>query len=434
LSRLPSHDGFEILKVLPSSTGHINILVKEAIGERDGNDEKKRKDSMSTKMSVSSLVSTTKKSETKDKEVDSPKHKFTVSMVPASFDKKAYELYKEYQRVVHSDDHNTPSSYTNFLCSSPLTSAPRTGPVLPESEDARYAPLIASARASTRLSWKNGEGSGAGLPLLSPVAEGRSEPINREVEVEEDPTLRFDFNPALDGSDLRHGYGSFHLHYKIDGSLVAVGVVDVLPLCLSSVYLYYNPHLPKLELGKLTALYEIQWVQQANKIAPRFQYWYAGLYVHSCPKMLYKRQFEPSELLCPISRQWVFFSKSVIDKLDKEKVPLLSTADEESKAESAEEVKGIIDACLKRTEMATKIEAVSAAACSVKIPLLISNYNGMWEPTVWRDLALKLNIPEGSRDSIKQEGQKALFALSERIGPDLMKRVIVSPSFLRTRR
>jgi hypothetical protein len=246
--------------------------------------------------------------------------------------------------------------------------------------------------------------------------------------------LQFTFDPERDGSDLRFGYGSFHLHYKIDTVLVAVGVVDVLPLCLSSVYLFYNPHLPRLELGKLTALYEIQWVQHVSRIAPRLQYWYAGLYVHSCPKMVYKRQFEPSELLCPISRQWTQITLHVIHKLDNEKVPLLITANDEAVSKSKEETESIIYTCLKRTEMLLKVEAASAAACSLKMPLLIGNVNGQWDPCVWRDLIIQLNIPEKSRDVMKSEGQKALFLLAERIGPELMKRMIISPSFLRSRR
>lgn len=453
LSSLSSHEGiksgdFEILKILPSTSGHINILVKESVKEptlvkKEVKDNNTRKSNGSTKgvktsgssyggdednlMDSSSTSSSTVKTG----------HKFTVTMVPATFNKVAYELYKEYQRVVHSDTRNTPDSYTDFLCSSPLIPLPRTGPVLLESEDAKYDPLIASARASIRSSWKNGEGSGAGLPLLSSIVKGgidngvKDNIVEREEE--EDSTLRFVFNPALDGSDLRNGYGSFHLHYKIDNVLVAVGVVDILPLCLSSVYLFYNPHLPRLELGKLTALYEIQWVQQVSKFAPRLSYWYAGLYVHKCPKMLYKRQFEPSELLCPISRKWTYITKAVLDKLDKEKVPLIATAEEETKAKTIEEVNEIVDACMKRSEALIKLEAGSAAACSIKIPMLVNDFNGMWEPSVWRDLFLELRVPEGAKVSLKQAGQKALFALSERIGPDLMKRVVVSPTFLRMR-
>lgn len=48
------------------------------------------------------------------------------------------------------------------------------------------------------------------------------------------------------------------------GKLVAVGVVDVLPRCLSSVYLFWDPACAHLAPGKLTALKEIEWVQQVR--------------------------------------------------------------------------------------------------------------------------------------------------------------------------
>lgn len=94
---------------------------------------------------------------------------------------------------------------------------------------------------------------------------------------------------AQHGADLRFGYGAFHQLYRIDGKLVAVGVVDVLPNCLSSVYVFYDPELSKtLELGKLTALWEIAWVQRAMAVSPRLRHYYLGYYVRSCPKMRYK--------------------------------------------------------------------------------------------------------------------------------------------------
>lgn len=43
---------------------------------------------------------------------------------------------------------------------------------------------------------------------------------------------------------------------------MAVGVVDVLPRCLSSVYLFWDADFAHLAPGKLTALKEIEWVQQ----------------------------------------------------------------------------------------------------------------------------------------------------------------------------
>lgn len=57
------------------------------------------------------------------------------------------------------------------------------------------------------------------------------------------------------------------------GELVAVGVVDVLPRCLSSAYLFWDPDWASLGLGKLTALKEIAWVQAASARCPSLR-WY----------------------------------------------------------------------------------------------------------------------------------------------------------------
>jgi arginine-tRNA-protein transferase len=35
--------------------------------------------------------------------------------------------------------------------------------------------------------------------------------------------------------------GSYHMIHRIDGEILAVGVLDFTPNVLSSVYLYYNP-------------------------------------------------------------------------------------------------------------------------------------------------------------------------------------------------
>lgn len=65
------------------------------------------------------------------------------------------------------------------------------------------------------------------------------------------------------------GYGSFHQQYWLDGVLVAVGVIDVLPACLSSKYLFWNLDYAPLAAGKYSALREIQWVQVREIPGPR---------------------------------------------------------------------------------------------------------------------------------------------------------------------
>lgn len=79
----------------------------------------------------------------------------------------------------------------------------------------------------------------------------------------------------------------------------------MLPSCLSSVYCFYDPEYRQLSLGKVTALWEIKWVQEAIKYRPDLKYYYLGFYIHTCPKMRYKGSYEPSELLCPVTMRWV---------------------------------------------------------------------------------------------------------------------------------
>ncbi|CAN0096542.1 unnamed protein product [Lampetra planeri] len=108
---------------------------------------------------------------------------------------------------------------------------------------------------------------------------------------------------AADGPDV--GYGSFHQQYWVDGRLIAVGVLDILPRCLSSVYLYYDPDFAFLSMGIYSALREVAFTRQLYTQAPALRYYYMGFYIHSCPKMRYKAQYGPADLLCPETYSWI---------------------------------------------------------------------------------------------------------------------------------
>ncbi|CAH2054088.1 unnamed protein product [Thlaspi arvense] len=112
------------------------------------------------------------------------------------------------------------------------------------------------------------------------------------------------------------GFGSFHQQYRVDGRLVAVGVIDILPKCLSSKYLFWDPDFASLSLGNYSALQEIDWVRQNQAHCSTLEYYYLGYYIHSCNKMRYKAAYRPSELLCPLRYQWVPFetAKPLLDK------------------------------------------------------------------------------------------------------------------------
>ena len=125
------------------------------------------------------------------------------------------------------------------------------------------------------------------------------------------------FQIDAEGYDNHIPIGSYHQQYRIDGVLIAVGVVDVLPHCLSSVYAFYDPDLSRhLELGKYTALREIEWVNRASAHRRELVHYYLGYYIRSCIKMVYKAEYKPSELLCPTTSRWVDFeaAKKILDE------------------------------------------------------------------------------------------------------------------------
>ena len=101
------------------------------------------------------------------------------------------------------------------------------------------------------------------------------------------------------------GYGTYHQHYLIDGTLFAVGVLDILPRGVLCEYLYYDPDYRFLAPGVYSAIREIALTQQCYQACSSMQYYYMGFYVQSCPKMNYKSQYNASYLLCPETHTYV---------------------------------------------------------------------------------------------------------------------------------
>ncbi|CAL3972546.1 unnamed protein product [Diplocarpon coronariae] len=120
---------------------------------------------------------------------------------------------------------------------------------------------------------------------------------------------------AVDGQKL----GSYHQCYRLDGKLVAIGVLDLLPQCVSAVYFMYDESVHQHAFGKLGALREIALAKEGN-----YRYWYAGFYIHSCAKMRYKGDYTPQHLLDPESYEWNILDTELKQKLDKTKYISLS--------------------------------------------------------------------------------------------------------------
>eukprot|EP00878_Enallax_costatus_P031932 GHUV01035004.1.p1 GENE.GHUV01035004.1~~GHUV01035004.1.p1 ORF type:complete len:694 (+),score=284.91 GHUV01035004.1:467-2548(+) len=185
-------------------------------------------------------------------------HQLEMRMVPNQFIQEEYELYCRYQLLQHHDDPEdlTPSRYRHFLVDTPLI------PVTPP-------------------------------PQHQHQQQAQSQP----------PAVAAAAGVA--GSVPSCGYGSFHQQYWLDGKLVAVAVVDILP--------------------RYGALQEIHWVAAAHAAgAEQLEYYYLGYYIHNCPKMAYKAEYSPSELLCPEKQVWVKVDRTVLQALDRSPYVVLS--------------------------------------------------------------------------------------------------------------
>ncbi|XP_035786175.1 arginyl-tRNA--protein transferase 1-like isoform X3 [Anopheles albimanus] len=118
--------------------------------------------------------------------------------------------------------------------------------------------------------------------------------------------------------------GSFHQQYWLDDRLIAVGVIDVLPYCVSAVYFFYDPEFHFLSLGTYASMRELAFARTMNRQLPSLTNYYMGFYIHSCPKMRYKGNLQPSYLLCPEVYSWHSLDATVKSKLDASKYSRLN--------------------------------------------------------------------------------------------------------------
>nr|CAD7575083.1 unnamed protein product [Timema californicum] len=198
---------------------------------------------------------------------------------------EAYQVYLKYQMAVHGDSAEkcTLHQYTRFLVKSPLkvVLVAVASPEFKRSADESYALFVRYQ-----------------FHIHQEKDDKWTYPAFEEFLV--DSPLA----PWQPQDGPPQGYGSFHQQYWLSGRLVAVGVIDILPRCISSVYFYYDPDLGHLSLGTYASLRELALTQSLYQHAPSLQYYYMGFYIQTCPKMRYKAGYTPSFLLCPETYQW----------------------------------------------------------------------------------------------------------------------------------
>ena len=221
---------------------------------------------------------------------------FEIRESPSSFDEAEFNLWKKYQAATHGDDEGslTKTSYRRFLVDTPLKGTKQCTCSEPEDDQ-------------TEWGWIEWDGYQKSSGRKTKNLSGN----------------KTDFSPAP-----VNGFGSFHHQYLVDGRLIAVGVVDILPKCLSSKYFFWDPQFKWASLGKLSALSEIEWVKTASEKTPSLKYYYLGYYIHDCPKMRYKAEYAPSELKCPVTGLWTLLTTKVGKKIEGGKFTPLREADD----------------------------------------------------------------------------------------------------------
>lgn len=156
--------------------------------------------------------------------------RFRVEYEPLKFTKAKYELYRKYQISVHNDDPDDvdEKGFERFLCKHPFESIPKVDEL-----------------QGWLKKWTN----------------------------------------IYDSVSISYR-GPLHECWYLDDNLIAISVLDVLPLGLSSIYFIWDPDYAHLSLGTLSGVRDILMTK-----AMGFKFYYLGYYIQDCVKMKYKGDF-----------------------------------------------------------------------------------------------------------------------------------------------
>ena len=75
-----------------------------------------------------------------------------------------------------------------------------------------------------------------------------------------------DNRPFKDEGIFPQKKGTYHLYHRLDGKLVAVGVLDLLDSYVNSGYFIYDPDYKFLNLGVVGALRELEYIRLVRSL------------------------------------------------------------------------------------------------------------------------------------------------------------------------
>jgi arginyl-tRNA--protein-N-Asp/Glu arginylyltransferase len=78
------------------------------------------------------------------------------------------------------------------------------------------------------------------------------------------------------------------MYHRLNGKLVAVGVLDFLYQNVNSGYFIYDPEFKFLNLGQIGAFRELEFIKKQRLYTRRYRWYVLGDMVPVCPKVNYK--------------------------------------------------------------------------------------------------------------------------------------------------
>lgn len=92
------------------------------------------------------------------------------------------------------------------------------------------------------------------------------------------------------------------IELRLDGTLIGFGTLDVAIATASAVYFVFDPDYAHFSLGTLAILREIEWC-----LSEGLAWLQLGYYIPGHPKMDYKQNFRPGQILHRASGEWQCF-------------------------------------------------------------------------------------------------------------------------------
>jgi arginine-tRNA-protein transferase len=194
----------------------------------------------------------------------------------------------------------------------------------------------------------------------------------------------------------------------LDDELIAVGVIDILPECVSSVYFYYNPEYDFLSLGTYASLREIALVRELSKTCPQLCYYYLGFYIPTCPKMRYKSNVKPSYLLCPEAYTWHLLDSTLSQEIDAVRYLKINKDGKDSNAVTADDLRNVLVLANRTATKYGDLKKVRSILEYVQLNLII---------LVFCDQVM--------RSKKKSDDSEEVLEYSSKVGKDLSQRMLL---------